>query len=116
MPKFTDVFIKRPVFATTLSLIIFLVGLVALLHLQVRLFPKLDESVVTVSTVFIGEVGLGGELRKVNNINLRLKEVNRINFKHCIIPEVNLKEVDKRFGLEIRGFSYLKDAVKWSFK
>ncbi len=63
------------------------------------------------STVFIGEVGLAGELRRVNNINLRLKEIQRANFKHCIIPEINFKEVDKKFDFDIRGYSSLKDVV-----
>jgi len=64
------------------------------------------------STVFIGEIGLAGELRRVSNINLRLKEVQRAHFKHCIIPEVNLKEVDKRFDFDIKGFSTLKEVVE----
>jgi hypothetical protein len=42
--------------------------------------------------------------------------VERANFKNCIIPEVNLKEVDKRFGLKVRGFSNLEAAVKDVFK
>ncbi len=63
------------------------------------------------STVFIGEVGLAGELRRVNNINLRLKEIERANFKHCIIPEINYKEVDKKFDFDIRGYSSLIDVT-----
>jgi len=73
------------------------------------------EKDIPSSTVFIGEVGLAGELRRVHNINLRLKEVERANFKYCIIPEVNLKEVDKRFNLEIQGFSSLKEVVNKVF-
>jgi len=67
-------------------------------------------------TVFIGEVGLGGELRKINNINLRLQEVERIGFSQCIIPEVNSKEVDKKFHFQIKGFSSLKEVMDWAFK
>lgn len=74
------------------------------------------EKNIPTSSVFIGEVGLAGELRRVNNINLRLKEVERAGFKYCIIPEVNLKEVDNKFSLEIRGFSTLSDVVKDVFK
>lgn len=65
--------------------------------------------------VFIGEVGLGGEIRRVNNVNLRLKEVNRINFKRCFIPESNLKEADKGFNFKIEGFSSLKEVVEEIF-
>lgn len=68
------------------------------------------------ATVFIGEIGLAGELRRVNNINLRLKEVDRANFKQCIIPNVNLKEVDKRFSFNVVEFSSLKEVVEEMFK
>jgi len=65
------------------------------------------------STVFMAEVGLAGELRRVNNINQRLKEVERAGFKRCIIAENNLKEVDSSFKkLRIDGFDTLPDLAK----
>jgi len=67
-------------------------------------------------TIFIGEVGLAGELRRVHNINLRLKEVARANFKHCVIPEPNRKEVDKGFGFKIKSYASLKEAAGDVFK
>lgn len=67
-------------------------------------------------TIFIGEVGLAGELRRVHNINLRLKEVERANFKQCIIPEPNRKEVDKGFGFKVNSYTSLMEAVKDVFK
>ena len=51
---FTDVFIKRPVFATTISLLILLIGLASYFSLPVRQFPKIDASVVTVTTTYPG--------------------------------------------------------------
>ncbi len=80
------------------------------------IISSFKEKNISSNSVFIGEVGLAGELRRINNINLRLKEVERANFKYCIIPEVNLKEVDKKFNLEVRGFSTLRDIVKDVFK
>jgi len=62
------------------------------------------------STVFIAEVGLAGELRRVNNINSRLNEVERAGFKRCIIAQNNLKEVDNAFKkLRIDSFDSLLD-------
>lgn len=52
--SFTDIFIKRPVFATVLSLIILLVGLRSYFTLPVRLYPKIDASVVTISVNYSG--------------------------------------------------------------
>jgi multidrug efflux pump len=46
--------IRRPVFATVLSLLIMLVGAVSFNRLSVREYPKIDEPVVTVTTQFSG--------------------------------------------------------------
>src|SRR3990167_10108261 len=52
--KFTDIFIKRPVLATVISLLIFLVGLRSLDYLQVRQFPEMKNTVITINTVYPG--------------------------------------------------------------
>jgi DNA repair protein RadA/Sms len=65
------------------------------------------------STVFMAEVGLAGELRRVHNINARLKEAERSGFKRAVIAEANLKEVDSAFKkLRIDGFDTLHDLAK----
>ena len=46
--------IRRPVFATVLSLLIMLIGAVSFSSLSVREYPKIDEPVVTVTTRFAG--------------------------------------------------------------
>ncbi|MCK9214913.1 MAG: efflux RND transporter permease subunit, partial [Rhodoferax sp.] len=46
--------IRRPVFATVLSLLIVLIGAVSFSRLTVREYPKIDEPVVSVSTSFVG--------------------------------------------------------------
>ncbi|MEI6761350.1 MAG: efflux RND transporter permease subunit [Betaproteobacteria bacterium] len=46
--------IRRPVFATVLSLLIVLIGAVSFNRLTVREYPKIDEPVVSVTTVFTG--------------------------------------------------------------
>lgn len=45
-----EVAIRRPVFATVLSLLVVLVGLVSFTRLSVREYPKIDEPVVTITT------------------------------------------------------------------
>lgn len=50
----SDICIRRPVFATVLSLIIVLIGLVCYKRLAVREYPKIDEPVVTVETRYPG--------------------------------------------------------------
>lgn len=50
----TDLFIKRPVLASVLSLLILLFGLRALTQLELRQFPKMGNSVITVTTAYPG--------------------------------------------------------------
>jgi multidrug efflux pump len=50
----SDLFIKRPVFALVISLLIIVGGVMALRDLPVRELPDIDASVVTVSTRYIG--------------------------------------------------------------
>ena len=50
----SDVSIKRPVFATVLSLLIVVFGLAALMGLPVREYPDIDPPVVSVSTDYTG--------------------------------------------------------------
>jgi len=52
--KFTDIFIKRPVLATVISLLIFVVGLRAIFDLNVRQYPKVENTVITVTTSYPG--------------------------------------------------------------
>ena len=50
----SEICIRRPVFATVLSLVVLLVGLVSYTRLAVREYPKIDEPVVTVETRYTG--------------------------------------------------------------
>jgi len=49
-----EICIKRPVFATVLSLVILLVGLISYTRLSVREYPRIDEPVVSVNTTYRG--------------------------------------------------------------
>lgn len=52
--KISDICIQRPVFATVLSLVVMLIGIVSYGRLAVREYPKIDEPVVTVDTTYRG--------------------------------------------------------------
>src|ERR1700756_5468350 len=52
--KFTDLFIKRPVVATVVNLLILLAGYQAMRSINVRQYPKTDISVITVTTTYYG--------------------------------------------------------------
>jgi multidrug efflux pump len=52
--KFSETSIRRPVFATVMSLLLVLVGAVSFMGLQVREYPRIDEPVVNVTTRLTG--------------------------------------------------------------
>ena len=52
--KFTDIFIRRPVLAVSISLLIIILGLQAISKLAVREYPKMTTTVITVTTAYPG--------------------------------------------------------------
>ena len=52
--NFTDLFIRKPVLAMTISLLILVLGVRSLTSLSVRQYPKTQNAVVTVSTAYYG--------------------------------------------------------------
>ncbi|MGL5432417.1 MAG: efflux RND transporter permease subunit, partial [Plesiomonas shigelloides] len=52
--RFTDIFIRRPVLAASISFLIALLGLQALIKMQVRQYPEMTNTVITVSTSYFG--------------------------------------------------------------
>lgn len=52
--NFTDIFIKRPVLAMVVSLLILIAGIQAASSLSVRQYPRSDIAVITINTVYVG--------------------------------------------------------------
>ena len=54
MKAFTDIFVRRPVLAIVINLVILIAGLQAISSLTIRQYPRNDNAVVTVTTAYIG--------------------------------------------------------------
>ncbi|HET6925373.1 MAG TPA: multidrug efflux RND transporter permease subunit [Hyphomicrobiaceae bacterium] len=52
--SFTDIFIRRPVLASVVSLLILLIGLASGFNLSVRQYPKITNTTITVTTIYPG--------------------------------------------------------------
>jgi len=52
--SFTDIFIRRPVLSSVVSLLILLIGLSAAFNLPVRQYPELSNTTITITTVYPG--------------------------------------------------------------
>lgn len=66
--------------------------------------------------LILGEVGLNGEIRRINHVKKRLNEGAKLGLKYAIIPksnfeELNIKDFNKDFNLEIVGVRTAKEAL-----
>ena len=64
--------------------------------------------------IAIGEVGLGGEVRNVTNLEYRLRESQRMGFVRAVVPKYSLAQIDpKEFNtMELLGVTYVKQAIQ----
>ena len=62
--------------------------------------------------IILGEVGLTGEVRRINMIEKRVKEAEKLGFKTCLIPESNKKDLKDNYKLDIIGIKDVNEAMK----
>ncbi|MBV9282783.1 MAG: DNA repair protein RadA [Chloroflexi bacterium] len=60
----------------------------------------------------IGEVGLGGEVRSVNQIRRRVAEAQKLGFARCIVPKRNLRELREAKVADVVGVGTLLEALE----
>ncbi|HEY9891172.1 MAG TPA: DNA repair protein RadA [Candidatus Sericytochromatia bacterium] len=78
------------------------------LGIAIAIVASFRDRIVDPRTVLIGEVGLGGQVRLVSQMELRLKEASKLGFKRAIIPKgQTLPEV----GLEVVPVARVLDAI-----
>lgn len=62
-------------------------------------------------TVAIGEVGLTGELRACSFLEARIAECEKLGFKKCIVPAVNMKKLKKFDKIEVCPFYTIREVI-----
>jgi DNA repair protein RadA/Sms len=62
-------------------------------------------------TVYIGEVGLAGEIRAVDQIEGRISEASKLGFRSAVIPKGNVQEIGKIKGINVIPVSHIKEAI-----
>jgi DNA repair protein RadA/Sms len=82
------------------------------LAVAASLVSSFRDRVVAGDTLFIGEVGLTGEVRGIPFLEQRLHEGSRMGFKRAVAPKYNTDSLRGRAGLEIIGVSTLEEAVR----
>lgn len=76
----SDVSVKRPVFATVISLLLMAFGLVAFDRLALREYPDIDPPIVTINTNYTGAAASVVETRVTQVIESRISGVEGIRF------------------------------------
>ena len=65
-------------------------------------------------TLFLGELGLNGEVQPVDGILSIVHEAKKRGIKYCVLPKKNEKEGELIQGIEIVGVSHLKEVCDWT--
>ena len=79
------------------------------LGIAIAVVASFRDRIVDPLTVLIGEVGLGGQVRAVSQMELRLKEAAKLGFKRAIVPKG--QKFPEDLGLEIIPVSKVLDAI-----
>ena len=66
---------------------------------------------IETDTVFIGEVGLTGEIKTVPYLEARLKELDRLGFKLCYVPKNNLRQMPDLKQLKVIEVKTLDETI-----
>lgn len=67
---------------------------------------------LTKDLLVLGEIGLSGEIRAINNLDARLKEAQKLGFKRAIVPRSNLIGKSKiNYGMELIAVKNITDAI-----
>ncbi len=63
--------------------------------------------------IFLGEVGLTGEVRNIPRLEQRLQEISQMNYKKIIVSKRNQEEVNNKFNFEVIGISKAEEIMEY---
>ena len=73
------------------------------------------DKLIDSEMVVFGEVGLGGEVRGINQSEGRVKEAARLGFKRCLLPKQNYEKIKGMKTIELLGVRTVQEAMKILF-
>jgi len=74
------------------------------------LVSSLLDKPISSKIAFLGEVGLGGEVRAVNKIDHRLGEIQKLGFKQALVPNANSPK--RTNGMKVSGVTNIMNCIK----
>jgi len=81
------------------------------LGILVSIVSSFKNRSVDPKAIFMGEVGLGGEIRAISKIEKRLSEAEKLGFRQCIVPNANLKSFKASSHTRIVGVDKVAQAL-----
>lgn len=84
------------------------------LAVAISIASSFRNEITQPADIFIGEVGLTGEVRRVSRIEQRISEANKMGFKRAFIPKKSLEGWTIPKGMEVVGVSTVKEAMDYS--
>jgi len=85
------------------------------LGIGMSIISSLRDTAIDAQTVTVGEIGLSGEVRTVGQIEKRVQEAAKLGFQRIIVPNNNLKGLQRVNGIEVVGVEQIDDAVTLLF-
>src|SRR3989337_2714486 len=105
-------FIRRPVLAMVVNLVIIIAGLQAIRTLNVRQYPRSENATVTVTTVYVGASSVKLRLRlnydstkALAEIGSKVDQVRRDLPPEAEVPVINIESADSQFASAYLSFS-----------
>lgn len=77
------------------------------------LVSSFRDRAVARDTLFLGEIGLAGEVRGIPHLEQRLHEGARLGFKRAVVPQFSLSGLRDKAGLVITGVSTVEAAISF---
>jgi len=81
------------------------------LGIVVAAASSVRNAVLDPRVIIVGEVGLGGEVRAVPQLEKRLSEAAKLGFKSAIVPKYSLKGLQKPSGIEVLPVEKVDDTL-----
>ncbi len=82
------------------------------LGLCVAIATSLRDVALPPDIIFMGEVGLGGEIRTISQLEKRLVEAAKLGFKKAIVPKSSTRGIKIPEGIEVIGAATISEALR----
>ena len=81
------------------------------LGMALAIVSSLRDIPVDSTAVAIGEIGLGGEIRSVSQVEKRIGEAGKLGFTRCLLPRSNARNLARRSGVELIEIETVDQAI-----